>query len=242
METENVKRDSCFVGKGGYAMRNKVSNVLWGVFWIALGVGIAGNAFRIWDFTLFFRGWWTMFIIIPCLISIIKNGFGNGSTIGLVIGILLLLTQREVIDGSVIRKLLVPIILVLIGINIMLKGIFTANQKVHLNVEFGPGQNAIFGGKTQHYTGEVFRGTEANAIFGSVRLDLRDAQIPEDAVIDASAIFGGIDIFVPQGIRVKVSSTSLFGGTSNHVKMKAPDDARTIYINTTCMFGGVDIR
>ncbi|MBE5960039.1 MAG: hypothetical protein E7256_01430 [Lachnospiraceae bacterium] len=223
-------------------MRNKVSNVLWGVFWIVLGVGIAGNAFHIWDFTLFFRGWWTLFIIVPCAISMINNGFGNGSMIGLVIGILLLLAQRNILDGSVLRKLIVPIILVLIGINIMFRGIFTANKKMHLNVEFGPGQNAIFGGKTQCYTGEIFRGTEANAIFGGVKLDLRDAQIPEDAVIDASAIFGGIDIFVPQDIRVKVSSTSLFGGTTNHVKGRVPDDAKTIYINTTCMFGGVDIR
>lgn len=183
-----------------------------------------------------------MFIIIPCAISVIRNGFGSGSTIGLIIGILLLLTQRNVLDGDVIRKLIVPIILVLIGISIMVRGIFTANKKVQLNVDFGPGQNAIFGGKTQRYTGEIFRGTEANAVFGGVKLDLRDAQIPEDAVIDASAIFGGIDIFVPQDVRVKVSSTSLFGGTSNHIKAKAPDDAKTIYVNATCMFGGVDIR
>ena len=55
-----------------------------------------------------------------------------------------------------------------------------------------------------------------------------------------SAIFGGIDIFVPDNINVKVSSNCIFGGISN--KTSVHKDAPTIYISGTCMFGGVEIK
>jgi hypothetical protein len=77
-------------------MRNRISNVLWGLFFIIIGVGFAGNLFFDWDFHLFFDGWWTLFIIIPCLISMIQNGFGTASTIGFIIGVLLLAQYYEI--------------------------------------------------------------------------------------------------------------------------------------------------
>ena len=69
-------------------MRNKFSNALWGLFFIVIGLGIAGNVLGIWDVEVFFDGWWTLFIIIPCFISMIQSGFGTGSTIGFIIGVL----------------------------------------------------------------------------------------------------------------------------------------------------------
>ena len=60
--------------------------------------------------------------------------------------------------------------------------------------------------------------------------------------ISASAVFGGIDILVPDNVNVKVSSNSIFGGVSE--KKHNPDNAGavTLYINATCIFGGVDIK
>ena len=69
-------------------MRSRLSNILWGLFFILIGIGFAGNAFNLWDFNLFFPGWWTLFIIIPCGISILQDGFHSGSCIGLAIGVI----------------------------------------------------------------------------------------------------------------------------------------------------------
>ncbi|MEG1742529.1 MAG: hypothetical protein RR237_06575, partial [Acetivibrio sp.] len=105
-------------------MKPRISNLLWGLFFVVLGVGFAGNAFGFWNFTLFFAGWWTLFIIVPCFISIIENGPNTGSIIGLLIGLLLLLTRQGFLDGDIIGKLLVPIILVVIGLGIMFSSSF----------------------------------------------------------------------------------------------------------------------
>ena len=63
-----------------------------------------------------------------------------------------------------------------------------------------------------------------------------------DCVIQASAVFGGIDILVPAGVNVKVSSNSIFGGVSNKTVSSRDGNAVTLYIKADCMFGGVDIK
>ena len=99
---------------------------------------------------------------------------------------------------------------------------------------------AAFSGCDLNYNGEVFEGAELTAVFGGVKCDLRNAIIEKDCAIQMSAIFGGIYIFVPAGINVKVSSNCIFGGVSN--KTTAHKDAPTVYISGTCMFGGVEIK
>lgn len=231
-------------------MRNKLSNILWGLFFIVVGVGFAGKAFDIWDFNLFFAGWWTLFIIIPCLISVIQNGVGTGSIIGLVVGIMLFLSCQSAIDGSVIRKLFVPIILIAIGLNIMFRNMFR-KKFVHLeNTTQTEGNfhnsssdhSAIFSSNRVNVKNERFMGTSLSAIFGAVVLDLREAVIDTDVEITATAIFGGIDIFVPRGIQVKVSNVPIFGGVDNNTEKYSQPGAPTIYLNSTCMFGGIDIK
>ena len=68
--------------------------------------------------------------------------------------------------------------------------------------------------------------------------------IEPDCAIKANAIFGGIDIFVPENVKVRVKSTSIFGGTSN--KAKKPDDGAenviTLYVSALSLFGGIDIK
>ena len=48
-------------------MLKKTGNILWGVLIIALGALLALKAFLP-EFDIFFDGWWTLFIIVPCAI------------------------------------------------------------------------------------------------------------------------------------------------------------------------------
>ena len=73
-------------------------------------------------------------------------------------------------------------------------------------------------------------------------LNLKEATINKDQIINVNAIFGGVDIIVPQNVNIKVKSTPIFGGTSNKVKTVFNENLPTIYINSVTMFGGVDIK
>lgn len=238
-------------------MRNRISNILWGLFFVAIGIGIAGNVLNVWDFNLFFDGWWTFFIIIPCFISMIQSNFGVGSTIGFIIGVLLFLNYQ--IDFRInMWRLIVPGILIFIGLRIMFQSAFRKKpnfyQQTNADGVSGAGYNtssysgaarqdysAIFSGNRIHIS-DVFTGANLNAIFGGLTLDLREAKIPGDIEITASAVFGGIDIYIPAGVKVKVSNVPIFGGVSDKSQHTTDPGAPTIYLNSTCMFGGIDIK
>lgn len=226
-------------------MKNKISNVIWGIVFIIIGALFALNALNITDIDIFFDGWWTLFIIIPCIIGLISERDKTGNLIGIAVGVFLLLCCRDILSFSMLWKLLVPAIIIIVGLK-MIFSVLLGNkankilEKIKEDGNTPQGGHATFSGCTLNYKDQTFEGAELSAIFGGVKCDLREAIIDKDCAIDVSAIFGGIDIFVPDTINVKVSSTCIFGGISN--KTTAKTDVPTLYITGTCMFGGVDIK
>ena len=82
---------------------------------------------------------------------------------------------------------------------------------------------------------------DGDAVFGGLTIDLRGAKITENVSIDVLAVFGGVDIFLPSDVSVKMSDISLFGGCSNSRNYN-PVEGPTVYINTTALFGGVEVK
>lgn len=225
-------------------MRNRVGNALWGIAFMVAGLGLAGKVLFNWDFSIFFDGWWTLFIIIPCLIGIIQNGPNAGNIIGLVVGSMLLLSAQDLLDSSIIGKMIFPIILVFIGLSIILRGTFSGGAHPPASAYSSSNANysAVFSGQELFVRGERFTGANLTAIFGGIDLNLREAIITQDVVITGTVVFGGLDILVPDNVRVQVSGTPIFGDISNKAYRNVPEGAYTIYINATCAFGGVEIK
>ena len=69
----------------------KIENILWGILLIILGVIFGLNALEITNIDIFFSGWWTLFIIVPCFIGLFKESDKTGNIIGILFGIVLLL-------------------------------------------------------------------------------------------------------------------------------------------------------
>ena len=217
-------------------MKNN-NSIVWGLILIIIGIIIALNSIGIVNIDLFFDGWWTLFIIIPGLVGLLNNEDKTGNIIGILIGVLLLLNAQKIIDFSLIWKLIVPAILIIIGLSIILKN---SNKKI-------PAQKSeeeicsTFGYQNVNMAKESFKGTNIDAIFGGVTLDLRNAKIENESVIKASAIFGGIKILVDNDLNVIVKNTSIFGGVSNK-HGKHLDSKTTLYIDATAFFGGIEIN
>lgn len=231
-------------GRPGEAGRGR-SGSLAGMFWIVVGVVIAGNVLDWWNISLFFRGWWTLFIILPCGAQVLRKGFHSGAGFGLVVGLLLLFSQWNLFSIGWAVKLLIPVLLILYGIKIVMRGTsFRRTTVDHIPDGYAEEANCsgIFQNKEIHYPEDEFFGSEVNAIFGGADLDLRSALIDEDVTISATAIFGGIDIKLPEDVNVKVSSTGIFGGTDNGIKRPANPEWPTVYIQATAVFGGIDIK
>ena len=226
---------------------NTMKNVFWGIALVIFGLIWGLNALDITRINIFFDGWWTLFIIVPCFIGLFSDKDKTGNIVGLVIGIALLLCTLGILDFSIIWKLSFPTILVIIGLSFIFKDGF--NNKINKEInKINKANNrdneycATFSSQNVCFE-EEFKGANLTSVFGGVKCDLRKAIIRENQVINCSAIFGGIDIDIPENVKVKIKSNSIFGGISNKRKEVSKDkDEKTIYINTTIMFGGIDIK
>lgn len=225
----------------------KTKSVIWGLVLVAVGAVLALNAVGLTHIDVFFDGWWTLFLIVPCAAGLFSAKDKTGNLIGLGIGVVLLLACQNVIRLDLVWKLIFPVLIVAIGLRLIFKDTFNrkSREAVRKLKEQGIPMReycATFSGQDLDFTGETFRGAELNAIFGGIKCDLRTALIPEDAVIDACSVFGGIDIYVPEDVNVKITSNSIFGGVSNKRKKQKTEGAVTLYINGSCIFGGVDVK
>ena len=223
----------------------RISSIIWGLVLIAVSAVLVLNAFEITSIEIFFDGWWTLFIIVPSLVGLFTGHDKTSNIIGLLIGTFLLLVCQNILDFDIIWKLAVPVIIAVIGIKMIFGGIgrnrgFIKSMEANGNdIKTG---FAAFSGQDINFDNEIFKGAEFTAVFGGIKCDLRNAVFEGDTVINACCIFGGTDILLPDNVNIKVNSNSLFGGIDNKKHQNSSDNQYTVYLNGTCIFGGVDVK
>lgn len=215
-------------------------NIILGIILIVVGVWFGLYATGVVKVNLLFDGWWTLFIIVPSFLGLFDEDGRTGSLIGLFVGVLLLLSCQDVLNFDIVLKLIVPCVLIVTGLSFIFKGKIKTKNIENVKTVGGTNYNATFSGQNLDFSKEEFTGTKLDAVFGGIKCDLRNAIINDDVVIEASAIFGGITILVPKDVNVKITSTSIFGGVDGKSKMDKP--GKTIYVNATCLFGGVEVK
>ena len=90
----------------------KFGSLLWGLVFIAVGIIVGLNSFKVTNIDLFFNGWWTLFIIVPCFIGLFTDNDKTGDTVGIAVGVILLLCCQDILNFDILWKLLLPIILI----------------------------------------------------------------------------------------------------------------------------------
>ncbi|WP_027019147.1 DUF1707 SHOCT-like domain-containing protein [Corynebacterium sputi] len=88
------------------------------------------------------------------------------------------------------------------------------------------------------------------AVMGGNEIDLRDARFETgDITIDAYTLMGGIQIIVPEGVRVECNGLGLMGGYAVNVDKSAsvsptdlPPDAPVVRVRGVALMGGVEVR
>ncbi len=110
--------------------------------------------------------------------------------------------------------------------------------------ETAPAVVAVFGGAERRGRRRPARRESALAVFGGVVLDYREAApFPEVLQLRATAVFGGIDVVVPEGTTVDMSGFALFGGRSTKVAGAAGGPgAPVVRLRAVAVFGGISVR
>lgn len=225
-------------------MKRNTVTVIIGLLVIIGGIFYAGNVMGYWDTDFSYDGWWTFFIIAPCVLSMCTSGINLLNCIGVGVGILLLLGAQGVLPGNLSYKLIAPLIIVLLGLSIIFRKPMTFNNVGNNGIFAGSRGDkhfAVFGGNTPRLDEVPFRGASAYAVFGGIDLELGNSVIKRECAINAYSIFGNTYITLPPNVRAVVSSMPIIGSLKNTFKSESQENAPTVYIRAISVFGSTEI-
>lgn len=191
--------------------------------------------------------WWA---VVPIAIGLMKlTGFGmeRQPAFGLfltIVGGLFVLGEFNLVHVNL--GIIWPLLFIFIGVRIMMRAMGGEVQDRGASTDASEYVRsfAVMGGITRRNESQHFRGGELSAVMGGVQLDLEDAK-PADgrAVIDVFAVWGGIEIRVPEDWRVEVEATPLMGGVESSARL-APgvEPVGTLVVRGFVMMGGVEVK
>ena len=244
---------SLFNPSRGKRIRRAVANAFLGLLVIAVGVGYLGNHldFLPWtNFTLFFPGWGSLFLIVPAIYFFICRPTSIFWPVCFLGGVLIILSKQEAFEFGKAAAIVLALGIIFVGLRILLSPLLRRfkrkkREKINAFTTHADGENGYtvrFGERTVDMSGKIFTSATLSCAFGQLNLDLRGALIEDPAVIDARCSFGEIDILLPADVKVVLNPEVAFGEVPNHHTDAATPSAPTLYINADCSFGEISIK
>ena len=219
------------------------AKVILGVMIIAMGVifllenlGYVEN-FEFWQF-------WPVF---PIMIGVSLLGRPAevrqplAGSILIAVGVLFLLHNLDIIPWSIGDFW--PIFVILIGLVILKGALFRGTAKGQGCTDY-ISLSMVLGGGEFRFNTQNFKGGKIDAIMGGGAVDLRKAEMQDNEVfLDCFAIWGGIEIRVPEHWQVTVMGTPLLGGMDNKTThVPSEGKIKKLTIKGTAIMGGVEIK
>jgi predicted membrane protein len=208
-----------------------------GLLLIVLGAAfILNNYFDIFDS---FGSWWPLLLILIGLVQLLKRASSVfGGLLLIAVGLLFLGKNLNFIPG----RLIFPLILICIGLFFIFSRIGGTRQENADYIRYF----TLFSGLETNNQSQNFKGGSVAAVFGGSEIDLREARLSDQgAVLELTAMFGGVDLIVPKHWKVEVSGMPIFGGWENKAVYEggsADDHVQVLKVNCTAVFGGITIR
>lgn len=114
--------------------KKSLNSILWGIALIAIAVFLVLKQFI--EIGTLGLNWWALFIVVPCIVSLISDKFSFISLGGLLIGLIFLF--EDFLSGLIsfdASNLILPIVLVMFGLHLMIKLPAKQEKKVKIDIE-----------------------------------------------------------------------------------------------------------
>jgi len=185
---------------------------------------------------------WPMIFIVA---GIVKMAYEGGRAVGAIliaVGVVLQLQQAGILRVEFWQ--LWPAIFIIVGVVLLYQSLTREHVPGGSNPEFDA--LYIFGGAERQINTKNFKGGSLFAVFGGYKIDFRHADMEgERAVLDASAVFGGGEIIVPEHWLVSMQGAGIFGGYQDKTRHFQPDPSKptkTLVVKGVAVFGGVEVK
>ena len=178
---------------------------------------------------------WPLALAAVGTASLIARGSRIFGAAAILVGIWFFIAPFTDIDID--RNIIFAGIIALIGLSVIA-------SYFHSGVGGKSGKNAfiLFGGKEEKITDPDYTGNSSTVLFGGYELDLSKLDLTHDIHISLFAMFGGMELYVPENVKLKLNTSAIFGGVENKAKVSESPDAFTIHIDAFTIFGGIEIN
>lgn len=201
------------------------------------------NLIPYWVSDFFFR--WQFIVIAVGLISLLTRRNKIPGIIVIAVGVFFL--APEYFDEA--RRFIIPVAVILVGLAIMLRrgrsdyyapGDFSGSDPDYIDIV------AVFSGGERQVTSRNFKGGKATAVFGGAEINMLNADLaPQDVVIEATAVFGGVTLIVPNEWEIVVDIDSVFGGFTDKRHFSPGHSfspGKKLIVKGAMVFGGGEIK
>jgi predicted membrane protein len=219
-----------------------VPQLIFGLIIIVVGVLLTLDTLGIADAEYYLR-YWPAGLIALGLAKAWQSRDGHGGTFGglilVVIGSILLLESLVVLRIDVWA--LWPAVLVVIGASLVWRSV-AARRIAASDTNSTLSAVAVLSGVNRGNNSRTFRGGDLTAIMGGCEVDLRHAAIDGEAIIDVFAMWGGIEIRVPEDWTVIGRVTPLLGGFDDKTRPPQGAGAHRLIVRGMVIMGGVEVK
>ncbi|MQS36938.1 DUF1707 SHOCT-like domain-containing protein [Streptomyces katsurahamanus] len=102
---------------------------------------------------------------------------------------------------------------------------------------------AVFSSSLRKGRWRVSRRTNAFAVFGSIEIDLTQALFEQRmTVINATSIFGNVEVRVPENITLRGNGSGIFGNFEVRTLEAVEPDAPVVVVNGYSVFGNIEAK
>lgn len=214
------------------------SRMLMGVVLVALGLVFLLDRAGVVDAGSLISTWWPAVVVVAGLLALTDRPRRPiTASVLLVVGVVLLSITTGLLAEEAL-SVLGPIALIALGLWFV-----TGRRLPRSAVDSGDAVSAtaLFSGQEITNTSQQFQGGTLAGVFGGVTLDLLHAHPAPDAEVNATGLFGSVEITVPDDWRVMIDGPAIFGGLENDA-IASDADAPTLKVRALAMFGGVEVK
>lgn len=217
-------------------------HVVLGVLIIVVGVLFTLDNLGIVHADRYLRFWPAVLVIVGLLK--LAHARDTGGTFGgfliTIAGVWLLLEQTALVRVSFWD--LWPMLLVFFGAYLVWQGATARQHRSAVDGTDTISAFALLGGVARGNNSRQFRGGDITVFMAGCEIDLRQAAINGDATIDVFAMWGGIEIRVPEDWTVISRVTPILGGLDDKTRPRQGLSTHRLTVRGVAVMGGIEIK
>jgi hypothetical protein len=171
-----------------------------------------------------------------------RDGHGGGLGGFIITSIGLWLLIEATVDIRLSFADMWPLLLVFVGGYLVWRGITGQRRVAGADDHSVVSAIAILSGVNRGSNSRTFRGGDLTAVMGGCEIDLRQAAIQGDATIEVFALWGGIEIRVPEDWTVVFHVMPVLGGVEDKTRPSLGVSQHRLSIRGLVVMGAVEVK